>query len=80
MGLSKATNYDLTVYGLLFAVLCPIEKASIKAITLAEQIANSCSEQELDRAMNLADSIMELVRLEISRVGNDNISCESEVE
>ena len=80
MGLSKAfTNYDLTVYGLLLSVLCPNEKDSKKAEKLAGQIANGCSEKEIDRAMNLVDSIMELVQLETTRIGNDNISWESEV-
>ncbi len=81
MGLSKAfTNYDLTVYGLLLSVLCPNEKDSKKAEKIAGQIANGCSEKEIDRAMNLVDSIMELVQLETTRIGNDNISWESEVE
>jgi len=81
MGLSKTfTNYDAMIYGLLLSVLCPNEKDSKKAENLAQQIANGCSEKEIDRAMNLVDSIMELVQLETTRARNDNKSWESEVE
>jgi len=74
-----STRYDATVYGMLLSVLCPNEKDSKKAEKLVQQVANGCSEKEIDRAMNLVDSIMELVQLETTRAGNDNISWESEV-
>ena len=74
-----STRYDATVYGMLLSVLCPNEKDSKKAEKLVQQVANGCSEKEIDRAMNLVDSIMELVQLETTRIGNDNISWESEV-
>ena len=88
MEVSKTfTNYDAMIYGLLLSVLCPNEKDSKKAENLAQQIANGCSESEIDRAMNLVDSIMELVQfrfpfrpLETTRARNDNKSWESEVE
>ena len=80
MKLSKTcTNYDATVYGMLLSILAPNEKASKKAEKLAEQIANGCSEREIDRAMYLVDNIMELVQLETTRVKHSNKSWESEV-
>tara|TARA_R100000781_G_scaffold111974_1_gene78846 strand:- start:682 stop:927 length:246 start_codon:yes stop_codon:yes gene_type:complete len=81
MAFSKTfTSYDATVYGMLLSILAPNEKDSKKAEKLAGQIANGCNEKEIDRAMNLVDSIMELVQLETTRARNDNKSWESEVE
>ena len=74
-----ATFYDATVYGMLLSIICPNEKDSKKAEKLAEQIANGCSEREINRAMNLVDNIMELVQLETTRVKHRNKSWESEV-
>ena len=77
MGLSKTfTNYDAMVYGMLLSILIPNEKDSKRSEKLTGQIANGCNEKEVDRAMDLVDSIMELIQLETTRVRYSNKSKE----
>tara|TARA_Y100000593_G_scaffold74604_1_gene137413 strand:- start:955 stop:1191 length:237 start_codon:yes stop_codon:yes gene_type:complete len=78
MAFSKIlTNYDATIYGMILSILAPSDRDGKKAIAIAEEIANRCTEEEIDRAKYLVSNIMELVQIETARVKNNK---ESEVE
>ena len=62
---------------MILSVLAPNEKDGIKAIAIAGEIANRCTEEEIDRAKYLVSNIMELVQIETARVKNNK---EDEVE
>jgi len=78
MAFSKIlTNYDATIYGMILSILAPSDRDGKKAIAIAEEIANRCTEEEIDRAKYLVSNIMELVQIETARVKNNK---EDEVE